>query len=398
MSNICPLCGNSRLENALFCEDCSKKIQSDYEVYIPEIEVPETSDTSNTPISSDEPASHDSPVTPPTQASHDSPVTPDTPNASYTPVTPVTSVKDYNVNYKENKPTKRGNKLLRNIIIAAVLLSLFNIYNLTIRKSNLERSGWDKAVKLNSVDGYLDYIESNPTGVHFEDARIALMNLKQNEAITWEAIKSTNNVTELRNFMNQYSRSPYIPLAKSRLDSLSWMSALKSNRVDSYTEYLLLAESGEINGDYIAEAEKRYKMLFQSYPIDIATLDSLRTIVVGFYTSLSTIDHSGMFNFLAPYVNRFFDSGGSRREKITGQLLVTAAQIEGEGIKFSPDYEGVQYEKTIDDIYVVNVPLTKSYIEKGLEVQVPGYIAHIRINQFFQITSIYETKPFSEAP
>ncbi len=368
MSNVCPLCGKSRLESALFCDDCSKKIQSDYEVYIPDIEIFET-------ISED-------------QFKH----------IHHSSHSPDTSEKDYNTNYKKQKSSNRSKTILRYVIIAAVIIGLFNIYDITIRQSNLERSEWEKAEKLNSVDGYLEYIESNPSGIHFEDARIALMNLKQNEASIWESIKSTSNETELRNFMNQYSISPYIPLAKARLDSLSWMSALRSNSVNSYTEYMALVESGEINGYYIAEAEKRYKMLFQRYPVNSSTLDSLRTTVLGFYSSLSLIDHSGMFSHLAPYVNRFFDSGGSTREQITGELIVTAAQTDGKRVQFIPDYEGVQYEKTIDDIYVVNVPLIKSYMEKGSEVLVPGYVVHIRINQVFQISSIYETKPFAEAP
>ena len=36
MSQSCPLCGKTKSEEALFCDDCTKKIHTEYEVNIPE--------------------------------------------------------------------------------------------------------------------------------------------------------------------------------------------------------------------------------------------------------------------------------------------------------------------------------------------------------------------------
>jgi len=58
----------------------------------------------------------------------------------------------------------------------------------------------------------------------------------------------------------------------------------------------------------------------------------------------------------------------------------------------------VQYEKTLSDVYKVNVPLTKSYVKEGVVEQVPGYIVHLELNSLFQIISVYETKPYPGAP
>jgi len=35
MSRQCPLCGESKPEEALFCENCEKKIRMDYEIDLP---------------------------------------------------------------------------------------------------------------------------------------------------------------------------------------------------------------------------------------------------------------------------------------------------------------------------------------------------------------------------
>jgi len=63
-----------------------------------------------------------------------------------------------------------------------------------------------------------------------------------------------------------------------------------------------------------------------------------------------------------------------------------------------PDLQSVQYDKTFNDNYKVNVPLLKTYLKEGILEQVTGYIVHLELNPLFQIVSIYETKPYSGAP
>jgi uncharacterized membrane protein YvbJ len=35
MSSLCPLCGKNKSEEALFCDECEKKIRNEYEVKMP---------------------------------------------------------------------------------------------------------------------------------------------------------------------------------------------------------------------------------------------------------------------------------------------------------------------------------------------------------------------------
>src|SRR5690606_27516111 len=99
----------------------------------------------------------------------------------------------------------------------------------------------------------------------------------------------------------------------------------------------------------------------------------------------------GMSRWLAPTVHRFFDSGTATRERILGELLVAGAQTRGATLKFAPALEAVQYDKTFNNNYKVNVPLLKTYLKEGGVEQVPGYIVHLELNPLFQIISIYET-------
>lgn len=413
MSQRCPLCGKDKIEEALFCDECTKKIRSDYEVELPENGAGEIPPEEGPP-SQEENEFIDHPeafIELPEEdftEPHDNTWMNDETNEEAPGDNPATDEEAVEAAAVENsepiaghyypvKKKKRG-AFLWIVLTVLLLIAAFFIYNETIRKGNLERSGWEAAVRENSVEGFLDYIESHPGGAHAEEAEAALLSLKSNEAAAWGRMKTTDKVTELRDFLQQHPVSNYAPLIKRRLDSLSWMGALHANSAASYSDYMMMVQSGEFSGDYFSVAEERYGMLFQSYPVDVATLDSIRATVNGFYSSLSAVDHSGISLWLAPTVYRFFDSGTATRERILGELLVAGAQTRGTTLKFVPALEAVQYDKTVNDNYKVNVPLLKTYLKEGTMEQVPGYIVHMELNQRFQIIGIHETKPFSGAP
>lgn len=364
MSQFCPLCGKTKPEEALFCDDCAKKIRTDYEVTVPEKAASE-----NTFAHEDSSANED-----------------------------LSTKGKLDNSFTEPKKKKRIVAPLLLILLAALLMGAFFVYNTTIRRDNLDRSGWDLAVRTNSTEGYLAYMEAHPKGAHFDEAQAGLRRLKSEDASTWERMKESDNTTELRDFLDRHSNSPYAPLVRSRLDSLMWIGTLQTNTPESYADYIALAEEGRLRGDYIAIARKRHDLLSRTQTADAVTLDSIRAAVDGFFIALSALDHNDMVRYLAPTVYRFFNSGAATRERITGELLVTGAQTEGGTLKFTPDLESVQHEVTSSHHYKVNVPLRKSYRKDGATDEVYGYIAHIELDTLFQIVSIFETKPYPEAP
>ncbi len=293
---------------------------------------------------------------------------------------------------------KTGHRMVRFAVMLLLLFIALFLYNELVRKGNLERSGWETATKTNSVAGYLHYIEKHPDGKHFDDAQSALMRLKSDEATRWEELRLSDRVTELRDFLMQYPQSNYVPLVKRRLDSLSWMGALHSNTAAAYSDYMVMAESGDFNGDYLAEAESRYQLLFQSYPVDPFALDSIRIVVNGFCSALSASDHEGLASLLAPRVGRFFFRGSMLRERLLGEIIVEAARSDKPVVTCIPDLNAVQYEKTMEENYRVNLPIVKSQNHEGVNAQQPGYILHLELNPQFQVLSVHETKPYAGAP
>jgi hypothetical protein len=477
MSQSCPLCGNNKPEEALFCDDCAKKIRMDYELELPEnitsvVHDPENSFNGNRtenavesvePLKSPEPDRVSEPeetvgleenVVEPLKGveqveesvepgeQEKSPETLKSENPKEEVVEPEEISKPEEVvepeetvmtgelektidakikensdnrsrqkmsvapreNYQEEMPgeltdKKKGKSSVATILLAATLIvGSFFIYNQTVKKSYIDGKSWEAALNKNTVEGYLFYMESYPHGKHFNEAQNNLLSLKSEEAADWEQIKFTGNISELHNFLDQHPGSPYTLLAEIRIDSLSWMGALRTNTPESYSGYITLSQNGEIRGEYIAEALKRDKMLSPQYPQNEALSDSIFAIVNGFYSSLSAVDHNKMSLYLAPVVKRFFNSGTATREKITGELLVAGAQSQGSTLKFTPNTEAVNYEKTTEGYYKINVPLMKSYVKNENIELVPGYIVHMELNPGFQIISIHETKPYPGAP
>lgn len=395
MSDKCPLCGNRRLQDSLFCIDCTKKVQSDYEVMLPESVDLKINNTTN--IHDDEIVTESTKEFPGegnvADSSNDIPFD----NKSLTEELVEEKIYVKSENYSDKRYKKRK-KLIRIVFVILILVGSYFVFYEVVLEKNLERSAWETAVKQNSVDGYLSYIEKHPSGIHFDEAQEGLMNLKRTEASVWKSLKESESISEMKGFITQYTNSPYLPLVEARLDSLSWIVALNTNSAESYYEYLEFSRHGDLKGDYVGEVQKRYDLLYQDTPIEDFELDSIRTTVSGFYSALSSLDHNGLYRFLAPHVNRFFDSGGASRERITGELLMTAAQTDNMRISFAPVLDGVKYKNAGNGFYEANVPLVKSYNDGNRDVLIPGYIAHISLNSAFEINSIYETKPYSDAP
>lgn len=391
MSLFCPLCGKNKSKEALFCDECTKKIKSDYEIDVPEgyqnknqFASPIIDEESTNIINREQESvfEKNEEQVPAVSNLNDS-------SEIKTEQKPV---------YEEFKSKKRGKPILWIFLIALLLVAGFFCYDQFVRKGNLERSGWDAAVKENSVDGYLTYMERFPNGIHYAEADSNMRTLKNSETSSWETMRNSDNTAELRDFIRANPNSNYGSLIKTRLDSLSWIGALKQNTADSYSEYMTMSQSDEFNGDYFAEAQERYDMLFQSYPVNAEELDSIKTTISGFYRALSSLSHQGVITYLAPTVNRFFNSGAAPRDRIIGELMVAGAKSQVSTIKFTPNMEAVQYEKMYNGGFKVNVPLTKTYKNNGKDEEMSGYIVHAELNPAYQIVSIHETKPFNDAP
>lgn len=372
MSEICPLCGNRRLDDSLFCADCAKKVKSDYEVDVPEkIKYPVNNQINkNNTFHKKEEGPKQRVEEKVSEEKVNSTREADNKNISDSREPVVnkyrSAIESDNNNFATNreplediyttKNRKKGSVLYRILSVILIITASYFLFYKFVLQRNLDRSAWEVALKENSVDSYLKYIESHPSGAHFDEAQEGLLTLKQLEASVWEALKASDNISELKDFIRQYTNSPYISLVELRLDSLSWVEAVTTNSAASYYEYLEVSRRGDLKGDYINEAQRRYEWLYQSEPIDDAEIDMIRGKVSSYYSSL--------------------------------ELPVT----------YNPVLNSIQYKRLGNGYYEVNVPLEKNVSKNSRVEAVKGYIAHITLNSSYEVIRINETKPYTSAP
>lgn len=372
MSRFCPLCNQEKPESDLFCAECKKKIEREYEVAVPDRPTTATVKHSRRDRSFEEPDSKQTVA--------------DEKPADATPIglSPATG--------------KRKGSIAVWLLVSSVLsVAAFFYYGQTVKRSNLDKSKWEQAQKEQTVEGYLAYMRSFPQGRYYNLAESRLRELKNRETENWKKLQISENTAELRDFAQRFPQSPYTLLVKRRLDSLTWRAALNENTSESYSGYLLLSESGEFAGDYSDEARKRYELLFQSYPVARNHLDSLKTIVDGFFSALSSMNTNGLNACLAPIVFRFFDSGKQTREKIIGNLLISNANPQSSTVKLVPNIDALSYEKTQIDHYKVHLPLRKVFSGKEEKQRtVSGYIVCVELDENFRIITVFEVASGSD--
>lgn len=367
MSSVCPLCGKDKTEEALFCDECEKKIRNDYEVKIPGRL--HFAANGSRPIAEKEVAEAEEGL-------------------------PFSNTQADSLS-RHPKRGKRKGIVLGCVFAIGVLAAFSFVYKQYATRQTQEQRVWEEAASAHTVNAYLAYMNAYPNGKYVADAEAKMKALKDREASAWEKVKTSEDIAACRDFLRQYPDSPYRALVSNRLDSLMWIDAYTANTAQRYSEYMVAAESGELPGNYYHEAQKRFEMLFQSYPVSAEELDKIKAVVEGFYGALSDKDYSKLADYLAPKVYRFFNKGTDSRDNILKGLQLAKAKNPDSAVRFIPNLEALQYEKTPDDRVRVNVPLVKQYGgEEGATRTVSGYIGHIEMDGEGRVVSIYETKPY----
>ncbi len=436
MSTKCPLCGDSKSDDSLFCANCTEKLNSEYEVDVPTAESSEEHTDNIAPNSKDKTEETNQPTSEeekrdkkPSQdklqggdeASDQSEVEDDSHTAQPTieerrkiVAAPSFDKKAWK-RQREDKRTdsdktlyqlskeQKGNKTLAIVSIIIVLVlalaaSLY-IYNKNVKSANLERSAWETAQRTHTVDSYLTYMDAYPKGAFFDEAYSSINQLRSREEQAFENLKTSENTIEFTDFLERYPKSPFLRLVKSRLDSLVWQSSLKENTAEAYTHYIDQANSQVILGDYIGQAEKRYKMLNQATPIDGGDLELIRRTVDGFFIGASTLSQEQLSQHTEAVVARFNNSTNLPNTEVLSHLLIQASEANSNTVKLEADVAKLTYQRLGNDTYEVNVPVEKTFETYEGEInQIKGYIVHLKLSPTFKVYSYHETKPYPEAP
>ncbi len=422
MSTKCPLCGNSKSDDSLFCPDCTEKLNNEYEVDVPTSENRADANSNESSESKIEPFGEEKleessqsateqigvgvaqEITnkPPIDARRKKVAAPNFDKRAWRRQKEDKrshSNKSYYQLSKEKKSGKVIAIIFLIVVLVGVLVGGLYLYNDSVKGGNLDRSAWEVAQRENTVDSYLDYMALYPQGEYSSEAYSSMLKLKEIEAGEFENLLTSENTSEFTAFLEKYTYSPYARIVKARFDSLMWQSSLHENSVDAYSDYINRANSEEITGDYIGEAKKRFEMLNQSTPIDGGDLELIKSAVDGFFLGISTKSHAELSEHLVPVVVRYNNQTNLSSKQMIGQLLLQAAKEGAESLRLEAEVSNLKYEKMDNGTFEVNVPLQKIFENNdGVINQIKGYIVHLKLSPAFKVYSYHETKPYTEAP
>lgn len=412
MSKKCPLCGNSKADESLFCPDCTDRLNEEYEVELPTSEKnkrnvnEEHKERSTHSIQADSEIQLEEKEEKLTQSKSDE-------RAKYVPAPNFDkkawrrqredkrsySNKSYYELEKENKSPKRIGIIALIAVLLLTLVGFIYVYNNSVKSDNLERSKWEVAQRENTVDSYLSYMDEYPQGKYADEAYNSVFELKNKETAAFERLKSSDNTSELTSFLEQYPESPYQRIVRDKLDSLVWQSSLKENSLEAYKTYINKSNSKELVGSYIGEAKKRFNMLNQSAPIDGGDLEHIKMTVDKFFSAISNKSKTTLNEYLAPVISRFNNTTNLQSNEMINHLLQQASKENATALQIDAETSQIQYIQMSNGTYEVNVPIQKTFegTQSGT-TQIKGYIVHLKLSQDFKIYSYHESKPYPEAP
>ena len=420
MSTKCPLCGNNKTDQSLFCADCTEKLNSEYEVDVPSSEKNLNNPNVGSEATSEEriaPSNEDK-LEDDTEhtAEEDETEAPESEMEERAKIAPAPSFdkkawkkqredkrtdseKSYYELSKEGKSNKVTAVIVLIVVLVLALAAGLYLYNNNVKSDNLERSKWEIAQRENTIDAYLAYMDEYPQGEFSDEAYNSMIELSSRESDLFESLTTSEDITEFEDFLAQHPQSPFKRKVKTRLDSLMWQSSLKENTAEAYSNYINKVASQEIYGDYIGKAETRFKMLNQSKPVDAEDFEQIKTAVDGFFVGISTKSHKILSEHLAPVVVRYNNQSNLSSEQITGQLLLQASKEGAESLRLEAELLNLKYELLQNGNYDVNVPIKKIFESNGGTVsEIKGYIVHLKLSPSFKVFSYHETKPYTEAP
>lgn len=145
--------------------------------------------------------------------------------------------------------------------------------------NEFDNEAWATAQERDTIQGYEDYIEAWPEGLHVAEARKRIAEIKaaeearrknaqeaaRQEAAAWQAAAQANTVPAYEGYLSKFPAGKNAAEAQSRIDRLrasaadeaAWAAADATKTADAYQQYLTSFPQGK----YVPEAIKRLEDL-----------------------------------------------------------------------------------------------------------------------------------------
>ena len=368
----CPLCGKDTEEGMAFCKSCREIADNEYSIafYKKDEETTEETDAAEPEISA-------------TVAEEaDAAVAADEPEVQTAAVTPPVS-----------RNFRRAYTLVGIGIIAIIVIAATGAYALSEKEKAVEAEAayWIECLKENSAIAYSKYLMQYPNGQYVEQAREHILERRKMEDREWAEIKNTGDPSRINAFLIDHPDTPYAPVARLKMDSLSWEVALKEDYKEAYLTYIENVDLGNLIGEYKGVALERYTYLDELKVLEGDELKEVRAVISGFLKAASAMKKKDMESVIDPKLKSFLNE---RNISLNDIILASEAEMKEKKIK-SADYRSNEdsIEGVLDNknIYIINFPVRRTikYSERKKKDEVSDHRLKAELNSEKKIIALY---------
>jgi len=183
------ICQKSKSEDELFCPDCSKKIQRDFEIDLFRPDNSEYGIDRSSMIAEDVETVYCE-------------------NSHKMPTSETLSPETNNDIVEGKKSSREWDPYLCGCLFILLSGGSFAIYTYYVKGLNLDRSEWENAQRQNTVSAYVSYMNQFPKGKHFAEALSKMQQLKEKEAKAWDNLRKSDNEAEFQRIFKVVSKKP----------------------------------------------------------------------------------------------------------------------------------------------------------------------------------------------
>ena len=267
----------------------------------------------------------------------------------------------------EDNTTNRNNKKIYIFVAVCLVLLIaagaYSGYNNKQRGNarETEIAYWNKCIEENSPLGYSKYLVQYPAGEFAQEAEKKIRELRDAEKNQWETLRNTSNIDALFAFLIDHPQTPYARDIRHAIDSLSWIAVANENTADSYLAYIENVRLGRYTGVYVETAQERYDYLSQLKQVEGDELKEVKTILDGFFKSLSSLDNKLLSGTVPDTIPLFYKSVNKTAKAIVDSLKTDIKTRKIKSVSYTYTSDSLDVIRDNKGIYFISVPVVEEY-------------------------------------
>lgn len=179
-------------------------------------------------------------------------------------------------------------------------------------QSNREQEAYEYALSSKDIQVLQSYLDqyTNAPEAH-RDSIQAHLDVLQQLNQDWTNALVSGSRSALKNYIDQNPDSPFVELAKHKIDSIDWAVVKDANTVETIEQYL----EQHPDGDYVDEANDRIKSI-NANTIQPQDRQLVASVFNGFMQSLSLRDEDALTSAVNPLLTSFLGKSNATRNDV----------------------------------------------------------------------------------